>query len=99
VVLYFSAPEAKACACCTDPGEYRLSVDEPISDDQRAQLGGLMFASAARLFLTDAGEDAVKRLASISPENIVTVALAPRSWRFTFKAEDGQTGVLVTRRQ
>ena len=93
--LLFTARDAAGCACCTDPGEYRLSVNEPISDYQRAQLVEMRFAPAARLFLTDAGEDAVKGLSSISQENNLTAVLEPKRWRLTFRTEDEQSGVLT----
>ncbi len=93
--VFFSTPDADGCACCSDDGEYRLSVNQPLSDYQRAQLDEMKFASSARLFLTDAGEDAVKGLGSISQENSVTAVLEPKRWRLSFRAEDGQTGVLT----
>lgn len=94
-LLFVFTPDAEGCACCTDPGEYRLSVNQPLSEYERAQLDGIRFAPAARLFLTDAGEDAVKGLGSVSQENALTAVLEPKRWRFTFRAEDGQTGVLT----
>lgn len=94
-LLIVFTPKANGCACCTDEGEYRLSVSQPLSDYQRAQLEGMKFASTAQLFLTDAGEDAVKGLASISQENNLTAALEAKRWRLAFKAADGKTGVLI----
>ena len=94
-LLLVSTRDANACACCSDPGEYRLSVNQPLTGYERAQLDGLQFASTAHLFLTDAGEDAVKGLATVSQENKVTAVLEPKRWRLTFRAEDGRTGVLT----
>jgi hypothetical protein len=94
-LLLFSALDALACACCTDPGEYRLTPNHPVGEYERAQLDGMKFASAARLYLTDAGEEAVKGLKSISQTNTVSAVLEPKRWRLTFRAEDGQTGILT----
>jgi hypothetical protein len=94
-LVIFSTLKVYGCACCSDEGEYRFSVNQPLSDYQRAQLEGMTFASTAQLYLTDAGEDAVKGLASISQENNVTAVLEAKRWRFAFKAADGKTGVLT----
>jgi len=87
--------DAFACACCADEGEYTYSPNARISDYQRAQFDGMKFGPAARLYLTDAGEDAVKGLASITPENTVSVVIEPKLWRLTFRSADGKTGILT----
>ena len=86
---------AHGCACCTDPGEYSLRTNTPVADNERAQLAGMKFAPTAQLYLTDAGEDGVKGLGSISQENTVSMVLEPKQWRLTFRAADGQSGVLT----
>jgi hypothetical protein len=70
-----SALEAHGCACCTDPGEYDLTTNAPINDFHRTQLEGIKFGSRARLYLTDAGEDAIKGISNVTEEN----TLSPRS--------------------
>ncbi|MFL6499486.1 MAG: hypothetical protein ACJ8LL_02060 [Candidatus Udaeobacter sp.] len=94
-LLIFATLKTNGCACCTEPGQYRLGVNQPLSDYQRAQLDEMKFAFTARLFLTDVGEDAVKGLGSISEQNSVRAVREPKRWRLTFRAEDGQTGVLT----
>ncbi|MEP6955313.1 MAG: hypothetical protein ABI883_00690 [Chthoniobacterales bacterium] len=94
-LILFSGAKAQACACCSDPGEYRLEPNKPVGDYERAQLEGMKFAPAARLYLTDAGREEVKGLGSVSPENTVSAVLEPKRWRLTFRTEDGQTGVLT----
>lgn len=91
----FFIDEADACACCADPGEYSLTLNQPISDHQRGMFDGIKFASAAQLYLTDAGEEVVKGLSSASQENKVSAAFDSKRWRLTFRTEDGQTGVLT----
>ena len=93
-LLLFSVSDAQACACCADPGEYRLTPNEPVGEYERTQLD-MEFAPAARLYMTDEGEDAVKGLSSISQENTVSAVIEPKRWRLTFRTEDGQTGVLT----
>ena len=85
---------ASACACCADPGEYRFVPDAPISDYQRAQLAGIQFTDTARLYLTDAGEEAVKGLASVTQENTVSAIIEPARWQLTFRTADGKSGTL-----
>ena len=94
-LFLLSGFDARACACCADPGEYRLEPNQPVSDYQRAQLEGMKFAPTARLYLTDAGEEQVKGLGSISQENTIAAVVEPKRWRLTVRAEDGQTGVLT----
>jgi hypothetical protein len=95
LLLSFSLTKtAHACACCTDPGEYEFVANAPITEYQRAQLDDLRFSEAAQLYLTDAGEDGIKGLASIAAENTVIVIAKPKQWQMTFRAADGQTGTL-----
>jgi hypothetical protein len=95
--LFFaiSATDARACACCADPGEYRLTNNKPIEEYERTQIGGVRFEGAAQLFMTDAGEDAIKGISSISQKNAVSVVTTPRHWRLTIRAENGKSGVLT----
>lgn len=94
-LLLVSVIDLQACACCTDPGEYRLKTNQPIGDYERTQLGGMKFASEAQLYLTDAGEDEVKGLSSIFQQNAVTAVVEAKQWRMTFRTEEGKTGVLT----
>ncbi len=89
----FSIINAQACACCSHPGEYRTSNE--VVGERRTQLEGMRFASAAQLYLTDAGEEDVMGLSSVSQENMVSAELEPKRWRLNFRAENGQTGVLT----
>ncbi len=94
-LLLLSVIDLQACACCSDPGEYRLATNQPVGEYERTQLGGMKFASAAQLYLTDAGEDEVKGLSSIFQQNAVTGVVEAKQWRLTFKTEEGKTGVLT----
>jgi hypothetical protein len=90
-----SPQPALGCACCADEGEYRFVADTPISESERAQLAEMKFAEAARLYLTDAGEDALQGIGSVTDENTVSVTIEPRQWRLTFRSADGGTGTLT----
>ena len=92
-LLSLSAIDGQACACCSDPGEYRLNPNQPVGEYERAQLEGMQFAPEANL--SDAGREEVKGLGSVSQENTVSAVLEPKRWRLTFRTEDGQTGVLT----
>jgi hypothetical protein len=94
-LLLISVSELHACACCSDPGEYRLKTNQPVGDYERTQLGGMKFAADAQLYLTDAGEDEVKGVGSVFQQNTVTAAVEPKQWRLIFKTEEGKTGVLT----
>ena len=93
-LFLLSINQVQACACCSDPGEYRLKLNQRVGQYERAQLDGMEFAPAARLYLTDAGEEQVRGLGSVSQENTISAVLEPKRWRLTFRAEDGQSGVL-----
>jgi hypothetical protein len=94
-VVSFIASNAHGCACCTDPGEYSFTSNAPVSDFHRAQLEGIKFASPARLYLTDAGEDAVKGINNVTEEYPLSAAFEARRWRLTFQSADGHPGVLT----
>ena len=88
------ADEARACACCSDPGEYGERTAK-IEDRDVAELENLQFAATARLFMTDAGEDAVKGVTPVLDSYGLVVAFDKKGWRFTFRTDDGKTGTLT----
>ena len=94
-LLLFSILDLHGSACATDAGEYRLTTNQPIRDHEQAQLDGMQFAATAQLFLTDAGEDVVKGLSSVTEENTVTGTIDSRQWRLTFRTADGKAGGLT----
>ena len=90
-----SATDALACACCADPGFYVFETGKPIGSYRLDLVRGMKFGTTAQLYLTDAGEEEVKGIASISQSNGLTATLEPKQWRLTFRAENGKTGVLT----
>jgi hypothetical protein len=93
-VLFLAANDALACACCSDPGDYGLSTIKP-EEYHVTQIKSLDFAATARLHMTDAGEDAVKGVTPVLDSYGVVVERDAKGWRFTFRTDDGKTGVLT----
>jgi hypothetical protein len=95
ILFLSSAPDSSACACCADSGYYVLETGKPIGSYRLDLVRGMKFSSTAQLYLTDAGEEEVKGVASISQSNGLAAALEPKQWRLTFTAENGKTGALT----
>jgi hypothetical protein len=93
-VVSWQTDRALACACCSDPGTRREAV-EKVKDYHRDQIHGLEFDPNAELYMTDAGEGEVKGISAIANTYRLTVTLDDKQWRFTFRTEDGKTGVLT----
>lgn len=93
-----------ACACCSEPGTYRISAPKP--DSYKLDLFGQMkFAAKTELYQT-AGEDNIKGLdklfqnpTSQAPETELVFNLsemfASKSWKLNFKSSNGHTGTLT----
>lgn len=95
---------ALACACCSEPGTYRISTPRP--DSYKLDLLGQMkFVAKTELHQTP-GEDNVKGLGKLfqhsssqAPETEPLFNLsgmfASKSWKLNFKSSNGQTGTLT----
>jgi hypothetical protein len=95
-----------ACACCSEPGTYRLWTGKP-NEYQMSLLEEIKYDQAAYLFMTDAGFDGIKGLDNIaksydsnnwvaSPEYFsLSNVFAAKTWKFNFKTKDGKAGTLV----
>lgn len=96
-VLFLSVTsDLRACACCSDPGEYTLRNDDTVGKYQVDQIHGMKFAPAAELYVTDAGaEEDAKGINSVSDSYGLSVATEASVWRLTFRAENGKSGVLT----
>jgi hypothetical protein len=93
-LLVLLADKAHACACCSDPGEYRLTTDEP-SDYQLGQIQMLQFAATAQRYVTDADDEDTTGLVATLPEYGLLATVEPKRWRLAFRTADGKTGVLT----
>lgn len=97
-VLFVLASLARlfACACCSDQGEYRLTTDRPVEGYQLDEVRGMTFTSKATLYQTDAGDDEnAKGIDGTPATSKVAVTIEPEAWRFTFRTDNGKTGVLT----
>ncbi|MEP6924075.1 MAG: hypothetical protein ABI954_06400 [Pyrinomonadaceae bacterium] len=105
-ICVLTAPDSVfACACCAEPGTYRISARKP-DNYQFDLLSKMKFASETELYMTEAGEDGVKGLDQIfqkytseswTAESIsfdLTNSFANKTWKLSFKNAKGQTGAL-----
>lgn len=96
-VLLFAASllpsEALACACCAEPGTYFISTKKP-QTYEFDELKKLQFLTSD-LYMTDAGEDDVKGIAPVSFNYSPSVLLQNKTWKFTFKDNEGKSGTLT----
>jgi len=92
--LVLSVVDSIACACCSDPGEYRFKNDK-LTGYELVQIQAMTFAPTAQRYSTDAGDDEVMGLASVSKSYGVSATMDLKGWRLTFQSEDGKTGFLM----
>lgn len=90
----FSAHDARACACCSDPGEYSLRTAN-ISEYQFGQLEGIEFGPKAERFTTDASDEQAPGISVVADQFTVKAKFERKQWRLTFRTEDGKTGSLT----
>jgi hypothetical protein len=94
-VLLLTTNETSACACCSDPGDYGTQTTN-VDEFHRAEVQGITFAAAAKLYLTDADDETKKGLAAELSANFdVAATVDEKGWRLTFRTGDGKTGVLT----
>jgi hypothetical protein len=87
-----SAPDLRACACCSDPGSYSLRTDK-MNEYEFSQLEGVEFAKA-ELFVTDASDEDPKGITGVADTCTVQAKLERKQWVLTFRTEEGKTGTL-----
>ena len=98
-------PEALACACCADRGDYSISVRKP-NDYLLAEMEKIDFAPKATLYTTEAGllPDVIRGLpadyyqddnAAFSEDFGFSGLFAAKQWKLTFKDYKGRTGNLL----
>src|SRR5262245_12299331 len=94
LALLAHAPDARACACCAEPGE-RIEGTAPLQPHEKLELGRLRFAKAAKLYVNAAGFDAVSGISNPSETYELGLARQGDLWTFTFKDPKGNAGSLV----
>ncbi|MCB1023903.1 MAG: hypothetical protein KDB79_05925 [Acidobacteria bacterium] len=81
-----------ACACCADPGFYKIAVKSPGSYEMD-ELKRLKFRDAS--VYADAGfPDTVKGIDPLEENYKVTATLNSDEWNFSFKDKNGKEGTL-----
>jgi hypothetical protein len=95
IFVVLSQPSnALACACCAEPGTYGISTKTPGTSESE-ELKRLRFGDSTDLFMTDAGEDDVKGIDPVSFNYQVTSIFQNKTWKFTFKDNEGKSGTLT----
>lgn len=83
-----------ACACCAEPGEYRISFDKP-SEYDLGLLDRMRFGNTAHLYTNVGGiEENAKGIFDPSENYALTVSLEGNVWRLTFR-EGKKFGTLI----
>jgi hypothetical protein len=94
LALLARAPDARACACCSEPGQ-RIEATVPLSANDKLELERLRFAKAAKLYTDAAGFDAVSGISDPSETYEVVQSRQGGIWTFTFKDPKGGLGALA----
>jgi hypothetical protein len=84
---------APMCACCAETGTYMI-YNGKVDEFELGLLKEIRFGKQAELFLTEAGEDAVKGFANVFPNYILTGGFASNLWKLDFRDPRGKTGTL-----
>jgi hypothetical protein len=93
-MLILAPDQAMACACCAEPGEYRISFAKP-TDYEISVLERLEFGGMARLYTTVAGlEEDAKGLSDPSETYFLTGSLVGKVWKLSFR--DGKKNGTLT---
>lgn len=90
------ASDARACACCASPGEFRDTVAKP-SDYERTQIARLAFAAHATLFTGEADAGDIKGLKTSASDFNVAVDRAGQTWTMSFNEGGKAVGSLTFR--
>ena len=92
--LLLCPSRAWACACCSEPGEYRISSGRPSSSDL-SLVRAIRFGDTANLFLTEADlEEDAKGLAQPAETYSLNGSLVGRAWKLIFR-DGSKSGILT----
>ncbi|MEZ5344401.1 MAG: hypothetical protein R2681_02495 [Pyrinomonadaceae bacterium] len=92
VFILFSPTDAFACACCADPGYYRIRVSKPGSFETDI-LKKFEFRNA-QIYSTAGFPEDVKGLDPVSEEYQISASLTGDGWDFSMKDKNGKEGTL-----
>lgn len=97
-LLAFSA-NVLACACCSEPGTYRISTSKP-DEYKLGLLGEMQFDKSAVLYTDARGFEDLKGLTV--PSDLVdadqfdlVASFIAKTWKFTLKSKNGKSGILT----
>jgi hypothetical protein len=86
-------PAALACACCSEPGTYRISTQKP-GTYEFDELKRIRFQTAD-LFMTEAGEEDIKGISPLGGSYLLDGVFQNKTWKLTFKDDKGKSGTLT----
>ncbi len=92
-IFVMSPTKAYACACCGYAGEW-YQQSENLESSQVETLNQLKFSPSAQLYLTAAGFDTIKGIASNSETYTLFHSKNKRYWNFRLVDESGKMGNL-----
>lgn len=97
-LLSFSA-DALACACCAEPGTYRIGTSKP-DEYKLGLLGEMKFDKTAVLYTDAAGFEDLKGLTFATDREDadqfdLVASFIKKTWKFTLKDKAGKTGILT----
>jgi hypothetical protein len=85
---------ASACACCSEPGDYHISMGRPSASDL-SLVRAMRFGGTANLFLTEADlEEDAKGLAQPAETYSLNGSLVGRAWKLIFR-DGSKSGILT----
>jgi hypothetical protein len=92
-VLLSLPASARACACCSNEGDYYVSTGRP-SEYEMSVVRQIRFGRTAQLYTTEADpEETAKGLARVAEKYALGGSLAGGAWKLTFR-DGNQTGTL-----
>jgi hypothetical protein len=84
---------AWACACCSEPGDYHISMGRPSASDLNL-VRAIRFGGTANLFLTEADlEEDAKGLAQPAETYSLNGSLVGSAWKLIFR-DGNKSGIL-----
>jgi hypothetical protein len=92
VVLFCSSIQVFACACCSEPGTYSISVKKPDSYELD-QLKRIKFATT-NIYMDAGFSDSVKGISPISENYTASCLFQSNTWKLNFKDDKGKSGML-----
>lgn len=93
LMIFVLSTKTYACACCSSGGEWDQRTNS-VDDFYRNEMNAVKFAPVANIYMTDAGEDMIKGMSSVSEKYSLSLSKQGRRWTLTFKDEQGKTGTL-----